>query len=59
MEFHPTQDNLLLTGGLDKRVKLTLIEKKESKDVGSVYLSDLPIHGASFIRSGAEVCFVI
>lgn len=54
LEFHPALD-ILLTGGMDKRVRLYNVSGNESKKLSSVYLRDLPITAAHFILQGNQV----
>jgi U3 small nucleolar RNA-associated protein 18 len=54
VRFHPTS-RLMLTAGLDKRLKLFQIDGKKNGKVQSVFFSDLPISSAEFSADGTEV----
>lgn len=53
LEFHPAED-LLLSAGLDKRIRLYNVAK-ESKKACSIYLHDLPITTAHFVSKGNQI----
>ncbi|KAJ3057671.1 U3 snoRNP protein, partial [Quaeritorhiza haematococci] len=54
VQFHPTVP-VLLTAGLDKTLRLFQIDGKINTKIQSVFLSDLPIHRASFTPDGREI----
>ena len=56
VKFHPT-NNLMLSAGLDKRVKLFNVNHEKSVKVQNIFVKDLPIYSASFISSGKEILF--
>lgn len=54
VEFHPNAP-ALLTGGLDKTLRIFQIDGKKNTLLQSTYFPDLPIHSASFTHSGDEI----
>lgn len=54
VEFHPTS-NLLLSAGLDKRLKLFNVNLTKSIRVQSIFTKDMPIYSAGFIQKGKEI----
>ncbi|KAK9786493.1 hypothetical protein WJX73_003878 [Symbiochloris irregularis] len=54
VEFHPS-GQLLLTAGLDKRVRFFQVDGVRNDKIQSIYLEDLPIHKAAFARGGSQV----
>jgi U3 small nucleolar RNA-associated protein 18 len=54
VQFHPTAP-VLLTGGLDKTLRIFQVDGKENLKIQSVYLKDLPIRCAKFTNDGREV----
>lgn len=57
VEFHPS-GQLLLTAGLDKRLRFFQVDGKDNEKVQSLYLEDLPIHQAAFACDGQQVVAV-
>ncbi|DBB01100.1 hypothetical protein WJX77_009600 [Trebouxia sp. C0004] len=54
VEFHPA-GQLLLTAGLDKRLRLFQVDGIENPKVQSVYFPDTPLHKAAFANDGAQI----
>lgn len=54
MEFHPT-NNLMLSAGMDKRIKLYNVNHTKSVSVQSIFMKDLPVYSAGFIQQGKEI----
>ncbi|KAK9791599.1 hypothetical protein WJX73_001142 [Symbiochloris irregularis] len=54
VEIHPS-GQLLLTAGLDKRVRFFQVDGVRNDKIQSIYLEDLPIHKAAFARGGSQV----
>jgi len=54
VDFHP-HDNLILTAGLDKHLKLFQNDGKTTSLLESIYLSDLPIRNAKFTADGRDI----
>jgi len=52
--FHPS-NNLMLTAGLDKRLKIFQVDGKHNPKVQGVFFEDLPIMTAEFTPSGEEI----
>ena len=53
VKFHPKEENLMLTTGLDRRAKLISVQSDSMhKLVQSVFLEDLPIYSGEFINQG-------
>jgi len=53
VEFHP-KDNIVLTAGLDRTLRLFKVDSTENVKISSVHLKDLPIYSAHFILEGKE-----
>lgn len=57
VQFHPSEC-LLLTTGLDRKAKLINVQATlPHQIVQEIYLPDLPIYKAQFIRQGKEIVF--
>jgi U3 small nucleolar RNA-associated protein 18 len=56
VKFHP-KENILLTTGLDRKVKLFNISSKKSHKIQSLFLPDLPVYTASYILNGQQLLF--
>jgi len=54
VDFHP-HDNLLLTAGLDKNLKLFQFDGKTTSLLESIFLPDMPIYCARFTADGKEI----
>ncbi|KAJ2709022.1 U3 snoRNP protein [Coemansia spiralis] len=54
LQFHPTAP-VLLTAGLDKTLRLFEVDGKENQKIQSIYIKDMPITTAQFIRGGQEI----
>ncbi|PIA13763.1 WD40 repeat-like protein [Coemansia reversa NRRL 1564] len=54
VQFHPTA-TVLLTAGLDKTLRLFEVDGKENQKIQSIYIKDMPITTAHFIRNGQEI----
>ncbi|KAJ2080952.1 U3 snoRNP protein [Coemansia sp. RSA 988] len=54
VQFHPTA-TVLLTAGLDKTLRLFEVDGKENEKIQSIYIKDMPITTAQFIRDGKEI----
>ncbi|KAM7496041.1 hypothetical protein LguiA_020455 [Lonicera macranthoides] len=54
IEFHRNAQ-LLLAGGLDKRLRFFQIDGKRNTKIQSVFIDDCPIRKASFIPDGSQV----
>ena len=46
-----------MTTGLDRRAKLFNISSKKSSKIQSLFLPDLPIYNAKFIKNGEQILF--
>ena len=55
VDFHPFKENWMLTGGLDKTLKIFEFHDKSSVLKQSVYFADLPISMAKFTADGSHV----
>uniref|UniRef100_A0A0D6R0E3 U3 small nucleolar RNA-associated protein 18 homolog n=1 Tax=Araucaria cunninghamii TaxID=56994 RepID=A0A0D6R0E3_ARACU len=53
VEFHRNAQ-LLLTAGLDKKLKFFQIDGKRNPKIQSIFIEDLPIHKASFLPDGSQ-----
>lgn len=54
VQFHPKAP-VLLTGGLDKTLRIFQVDGKENTKIQSVYFKDLPIRCSKFTSDGREV----
>lgn len=54
LEFHPA-GQLLMTGGLDKRLRFFTVDGVKNAKVQSVFLEDMPVHCAAFCGGGQQV----
>ncbi len=54
LSYHPN-GQLLMTGGMDKTIRLFHIDGLRSPKVQGVHLTDLPIHRAAFTASGEQL----
>ncbi|XP_078149903.1 transducin/WD40 repeat-like superfamily protein [Carex rostrata] len=54
VQFHQN-GQLLLTAGLDRRLRLFQVDGKRNPKVNSIFLEDCPIYKASFLPDGSEV----
>jgi U3 small nucleolar RNA-associated protein 18 len=54
IEFHPL-NNIMLSAGLDKRIKLYNVNHTKSIKIQSIFTDDLPIYSSSFIQGGKEI----
>lgn len=55
VEFHPHMGQLMMTAGLDKKLKLFQIDGVRNPQVSSIFLEDCPIHKASFAMGGRQI----
>ncbi|XP_060179478.1 U3 small nucleolar RNA-associated protein 18 homolog [Lycium barbarum] len=54
VEFH-RNSQLLLVGGLDKKLRFFQIDGKRNTKIQSIFLEDFPIKKASFLPNGSQV----
>ncbi|GFZ13575.1 transducin/WD40 repeat-like superfamily protein [Actinidia rufa] len=54
VQFHRNAQ-LLLTGGLDKKLRFFQIDGKKNTKIQSIFLEDCPIRKASFLPDGSQV----
>ncbi|KAF3325314.1 U3 small nucleolar RNA-associated protein 18 [Carex littledalei] len=54
VQFH-RNGQLLLTAGLDRRLRLFQVDGKRNPKVNSIFVEDCPIYKASFLPDGSEV----
>ncbi|XAR73323.1 hypothetical protein NMG60_11007248 [Bertholletia excelsa] len=54
VQFHRNAQ-LLLTGGLDKKLRFFQIDGKRNTKIQSIFLDDCPIRKASFLSDGSQV----
>jgi U3 small nucleolar RNA-associated protein 18 len=54
VRFHPSS-HLMLSAGLDKRLKLFQVDGKSNPKVQGVFFEDLPIRTAEFSADGSEI----
>ncbi|KAG1679825.1 hypothetical protein FOA52_012738 [Chlamydomonas sp. UWO 241] len=57
VEFHP-QGQLMLTAGLDKRIRLFQVDGVRNPRVQSIFLDDMPVHKAAFACGGTHIIAV-
>ncbi|TNV73453.1 hypothetical protein FGO68_gene12597 [Halteria grandinella] len=56
VEFHPSEEGLLATAGLDRKVQLySVARERESQKVQTIVLPDLPVYQAKFIGDGSQM----
>ena len=55
VEFHPQMGHLMMTAGLDKKLKLFQVDGVRNPRVSSIILEDCPIHKASFAMGGRQI----
>ncbi len=53
VSFHPSGE-LLLTGGLDKALRIFRIDGEDNPKAHGIHFSDMPIHRAQFLGPGGE-----
>ncbi|KAH7673690.1 U3 small nucleolar RNA-associated protein 18 [Dioscorea alata] len=54
IQFH-RNGQLLLTAGLDRRLRFFQVDGKRNTKVQSIFIEDCPIHKASFLPDGSQV----
>lgn len=54
VQFH-RNGQLLLTAGLDRRLRFFQVDGKRNAKIQSIFIEDCPIHKASFLPDGSEV----
>lgn len=54
VQFHRNAQ-LLLTAGLDKRLKFFQVDGKRNTKIQTIFLEDFPVHKASFMPNGSQV----
>ncbi|WOL08902.1 hypothetical protein Cni_G17655 [Canna indica] len=54
VQFH-RNGQLLLTAGLDRRLRFFQVDGKRNPKIQSIFIEDCPIHKASFLPDGSEV----
>ncbi|RWW45326.1 hypothetical protein BHE74_00048841 [Ensete ventricosum] len=54
VQFH-RNDQLLLTTGLDRRLRFLQVDGKCNPKIQSIFIEDCPVHKASFLPDGTEV----
>jgi U3 small nucleolar RNA-associated protein 18 len=57
-EFFPGATPLLMTAGLDRRLRFFEVDGSKNRHVHTAMLSDLPVRKAAVVRGGAEVLAV-
>lgn len=56
VEFHPKEESLMVTAGLDRKAQLFNVSKeKPSQKVQTLMLPNLPIYSAKFINEGSQL----
>jgi U3 small nucleolar RNA-associated protein 18 len=56
VEFHPKEEGLLATAGLDRKVQLFSVSRsRPSQKVQTILLPDLPVYQARFIKEGHQL----
>ncbi|XP_042416664.1 U3 small nucleolar RNA-associated protein 18 homolog isoform X1 [Zingiber officinale] len=54
VQFH-RNGQLLLTAGLDRRIRFFQVDGKRNPQIQSIFIEDCPVHKASFLPNGSEV----
>ena len=54
LDFHPNSQ-VLLSAGLDKKLKIFRVDGKENENIQNFHFQDLPIYSAFFLNSGVEI----
>ncbi len=54
VEFHPA-GQILMTAGLDRRVRFFSIDGVNNPHVQSIFFEDMPVHSAQFLEHGAKI----
>jgi len=56
VEFHPKEEGLLVTAGLDRKAQIIQVTKnRPSQKVQTLMLPNLPIYSARFIQDGSQL----
>lgn len=55
VKFHPEMGHLLMTAGLDKKLKMFQVDGVRNPRLSSIILEDCPIHNASFAMGGRQI----
>lgn len=56
LDFHPKEEGLLVTAGLDRKAQLFSVNRaRQSQKVQTLLLPDLPIYTARFILEGSQI----
>lgn len=54
VEFHPG-GQLLMTAGLDRRVRFFSVDGVKNPHVQSIFFEDMPVHSAQFLERGSKI----